>query len=103
MERTRAALGSAGTVIEPGAVPGSEDVGWFATSVGVPCVYWALGGADPALFEGLATVEGFMTVVASLPGNHSPQYAPVIEPTLSVGTAALVGAAREWLDGKLLR
>ena len=103
MERTRAALGSAGTVIDPGAVPGSEDVGWFATSAGVPCLYWALGGADPALFEGLATVEGFMTVVASLPGNHSPQYAPVIEPTLSVGTAALVGAAREWLDGKLPR
>ena len=100
VERTRAALGSAGMVIDPGAVPGSEDVGWFATTAGVPCVYWALGGADPALFEGLTTVDEFMTVVAALPGNHSPQYAPVIEPTLSVGTAALAGAAREWLDGK---
>ncbi len=32
-----------------------------------------------------------------LPSNHSPRFAPVIEPTLSTGIAALVSAARGWL------
>lgn len=35
-------------VIDPGPVPGSEDVGQLAAIAGVPCVYWLLGGADPA-------------------------------------------------------
>jgi hippurate hydrolase len=38
-----------------------------------------------------------LEVVRGLPSNHSPEFAPVIEPTLSVGVAALVAAAREWL------
>jgi hypothetical protein len=29
--------------------------------------------------------------------NHWPFYAPVVEPTLTVGVAALVAAARMWL------
>jgi hippurate hydrolase len=33
-----------------------------------------------------------------VPSNHSPFFAPVIEPTLSTGLAAMVAAAREWLD-----
>jgi hippurate hydrolase len=36
-------------------------------------------------------------VLASLPSNHSPLYAPVIDPTLEIGVRALVGAARSWL------
>ena len=43
----------------------------------------------------------FRGAVRAIPGNHSPLYAPVIEPTLSIGTAALVHAAREWLDGSV--
>ena len=35
--------------------------------------------------------------VAEQPSNHSPFYAPRIEPTLGVGVAALVVAARTWL------
>ena len=35
--------------------------------------------------------------MAAQPSNHSPFYAPVIEPTLSVGVAALVAAAPHWL------
>jgi hippurate hydrolase len=56
-----------------------------------------LGGSDPALFAGLTTVEQVVDLVGTLPSNHSPLYAPAIEPTLTIGTAALVGAAREWL------
>lgn len=33
----------------------------------------------------------------AFPPNHSPRYAPVIEPTLSIGVAALVTAAQTWL------
>jgi hypothetical protein len=35
--------------------------------------------------------------LATVPSNHSPQYAPVPRPTIDVGVAALVSATREWL------
>jgi hippurate hydrolase len=98
VERTRAALeASCGMVVDPGAVAGSEDVGLLAVEAGAPCVYWALGGGDPAPFAGLATREELLGVIRTMPSNHSPLFAPVIEPTLTVGTAALVNAALTWL------
>ena len=98
VEATRAALASVAlAVVDPGQVTGSEDVGAFATAAGVPCVYWLLGGADPAEFQGLAGIEEIAERVRTIPSNHSPQYAPVIEPTLANGQAALVAAARVWL------
>jgi len=83
--------------VDPGLVTGSEDVGLLATAAGVPCVYWLLGGADPAAFAAAGTRDELAAVVASLPSNHSPLFAPVVEPTLTTGVAALVAAAREWL------
>lgn len=95
---TRPVLESTGAlVVDPGPVSGSEDVGLFATEAGCPCVYWLLGGADPALFEGLTTIRQFADRVAEIPSNHSPEYAPVQEPTLEIGVSALVAAARHWL------
>jgi len=84
----------AGNVLDPGAGAGSEDVGILATSSGAPLSYWLLGGADPSLFT-----TGDMTDPALLkvPSNHSPHYAPVIDPTLSIGVRTLVTAARTWL------
>jgi len=35
--------------------------------------------------------------VETLPSNHSPLFAPVVEPTLRTGVAALASAARAWL------
>jgi len=35
--------------------------------------------------------------VRGLPSNHAPDFAPVIDPTLPTGVAALVSAARTWL------
>ena len=35
--------------------------------------------------------------MGSLPSNHSPAYAPVIQPTLSIGRDSLVAAALTWL------
>lgn len=98
VERTRAALQeAAGFVVDPGSITGSEDVGMLASAAGAPCVYWLLGGADHAAFEGATTMEQLAERVRTIPSNHSPLFAPVIEPTLTVGIAALVAAAREWL------
>ena len=84
-------------VVDTGAITGSEDVGEFATAAGVPCVYWILGGADPAAFAGVSGAAGLVRAMPGVPSNHSPLYAPVIEPTLGNGVAALVVAAKEWL------
>lgn len=84
-------------VVDPGPVTGSEDVGILAAAAGAPCAYWLLGGADPALFAGAETVEEIRKVVADLPSNHSPRYAPLAGPALESGVAALVTAARSWL------
>ena len=36
-------------------------------------------------------------IIRGLPSNHSPLFAPAIEPTLRTGIAALTCAARAWL------
>jgi amidohydrolase len=59
---------------------GSEDFGLFGTAAGALSVFWGVGGS----------VDGG-------PGNHSPLFAPVIDPTLDAGVNALVGAVRHVL------
>jgi amidohydrolase len=88
-----------GRVLDPGPVTGSEDVGLLANAAEAPLVFWLLGGAEPALFARASTTEETMQVVAGLPSNHSPHYAPAPEPTLRIGAAALTAAARQWLAG----
>ncbi len=96
--RTRPALESVTElVVDPGVVTGSEDVGVLATAAGAPLVFWLLGGADPALFAGATGVEEIAATMQRLPSNHSPHFAPVPEPTLAIGTRALVAATRTWL------
>lgn len=81
-------------LLDPGAGAGSEDVGVLATAAGAPLAYWLLGGTDPSLFTtGDMTDPALLTV----PSNHSPHYAPVIDPTLTTGVTALVTAARTWM------
>lgn len=99
-ERTKAGLEKslgAGRVVVPGPVTGSEDVGLLATAAGAPLSFWLLGGADPAAFAAATSLDDVKRIVASLPSNHSAQYAPVLEPTLSTGVAALAAAAHTWL------
>ena len=96
-QRTQPALAGVAPVVDPGLVTGSEDVGLFATEAVAPLVYWLLGGAAPAAFAEASTKEDLLAHVAAQPSNHSPFYAPVVEPTLSIGVAALVAAARRWL------
>ncbi len=82
-------------VMDAGLISGSEDVGVLAVAAGVPLVYWFLGGTDPARF-GPAFVSGRMP--DDIPSNHSPHFAPLIEPTITTGVTALVAAAREWFE-----
>jgi amidohydrolase len=86
-----------GLVMDPGLVTASEDVGLLATAAGAPCVYWLLGGADPALFAQVSSIAEAEAIIRSLPSNHSPLFAPVIEPTLRTGITALISAARAFL------
>ena len=81
-------------VIDYGTVSGSEDVGVLATAADVPLVFWITGGADPAAF-GAAMAAG--RVEQDIPSNHSPYFAPVLEPTLQHGVDALAIAARTFL------
>jgi hippurate hydrolase len=97
--RTRPALESVSPmIVDPGPVTGSEDVGLLASAAGAPCVYWLLGGADPAGFDGATTIGEIAARSKDLPSNHSPMFAPVIEPTLSAGIGALTAAATIWLQ-----
>jgi amidohydrolase len=81
-------------VIDPGQVSGSEDVGLLATAANAPLVYWILGGAHP---ESYLVAANAGTTDRDIPSNHSPRFAPEIQPTLDRGVEALVTAAREWL------
>jgi hippurate hydrolase len=74
-------------------VTASEDVGNFGEAAGVPTVFWFWGGLDTQTVL-TAMAEGRLD---SLPGNHSPYFAPVVEPTLTTGIEALTVAARTWL------
>ena len=84
-----------GTVVDPGMFTGSEDVSWFAREAGVPLVFWFWGGIDAQKY---ADAKAGGTIDRDIPTNHSPYFAPVLEPTLTRGVDALVVAAREFLD-----
>ncbi|WP_269936507.1 amidohydrolase [Arthrobacter sp. HY1533] len=73
----------------------SEDFSAVPDAFGAPYTYWFLGGSDPAAYSA-AVAAG--TVDRDIPANHSPFFAPVPDPTLSVGVRALVVAALAFLD-----
>jgi hippurate hydrolase len=76
-------------------VNASEDVGVFGETLGVPTFFWFWGGLEPeVVIQALAAGE-----IDALPANHSPVFAPLIEPTLGTGVEALVVAALAWLGG----
>ncbi|SPO06273.1 related to metal-dependent amidase/aminoacylase/carboxypeptidase [Cephalotrichum gorgonifer] len=74
-------------------VTASEDFNELANAVGKPYCFWFFGGHDPAEDEALSA-EGGLENIAT---NHSPFFAPVIQPTLKTGTEALVVAALTFL------
>ena len=76
-------------------VPASEDFGSFGTEWHAPSVFWYIGGTDPDTYD-KARQAG--RVSQDIPTNHSPNFAPVIHPTLETGVEAMVVAARAWLS-----
>jgi hippurate hydrolase len=81
-------------VADYGRQTASEDFSAIPDAFGVPYTYWGVGGTDPDAYR---QAEEAGTVSADIPANHSPRFAPVLEPTLQAGTAALVVAALAWL------
>jgi amidohydrolase len=77
----RAVLGE-DTVKETAPLMGSEDFGALGEAIGVPSVFWFFGGHSRQTLDAGGPV----------PMNHSPFFAPVMEPTLSTGVHAAVAA-----------
>jgi amidohydrolase len=72
-------------------IPPSEDFSYFVEQ-GVPGFYFSLGGADP---EKLARARADGT---TLPSNHSPFFAPDVQPSLRGGIEAEVAVLRNLLN-----
>lgn len=86
-------VGPHGYSAEIPRLPGSEDFGILATAIGKPSCFFLYGGLDPEMWD-KAEKEGKLK---ELPGNHSPLFTPVIQPTLTVAVDGYVGAALTFL------
>jgi len=87
-----AALGKENVIATEPIMP-SEDYSAFIEQ-GVRSFYFSLGGADPERLA--ASKAGGPT----LPSNHSPLFAPDVEPALRAGIGAEVAVLRNLLNGK---
>jgi hippurate hydrolase len=77
----KAAFGDKARLLsEPGSA--SEDYSEFVMA-GVPSFYFGIGGLDPAMLQKAAAEK------ISVPGNHSPEFAPVPEPSIKTGATAM--------------
>jgi len=76
----------------------SEDFSRIPDAFGIPYVYWTVGCTDAQQYRD-ASQRG--TVSTEIPANHSPFFAPVINPTLATGTGAQVIAALAYLGSDL--
>jgi metal-dependent amidase/aminoacylase/carboxypeptidase family protein len=72
----------------------SEDFSDIPNALKTPYTYWGIGGIDPETYR---AAEAAGRISQDIPVNHSPNFAPVIQPTLETGTQALVAAALAWL------
>jgi len=86
-----AALGKENVIATEPILP-SEDYSFFIQQ-GVPSLYFSLGGADPQKY---AESENAGTM---LPSNHSPYFAPDVDPALHTGIKAEVAVLRNLLNG----
>jgi amidohydrolase len=73
----------------------SEDFSDIPNALSVPYTYWGIGGIDPDIYHRAAEAG---RISEDIPVNHSPAFAPVIQPTLDTGTSAMVAAALAWLS-----
>jgi amidohydrolase len=73
----------------------SEDFSDIPRALGVPYTYWGIGGIDPATYT---AADEAGRIAQDIPVNHSPFFAPVLQPTLDTGTQAMVVAALAYLS-----
>ena len=83
-------LGKDNVVTEEPIMP-SEDYSYFVEQ-GVPSLYFSLGGADPQKYAEAKRAG------QSLPSNHSPFFAPDVDPALRTGMEAEVAVLRNLLN-----
>jgi amidohydrolase len=81
-------------VIKGSQVMGSEDVGYLSLNQQIPAVMFWLGVADPA------KLKQSKAAGTSLPGLHSPLFAPVPEPALRAGIKGMTSAVLELMKKK---
>ncbi|OAL56867.1 metal-dependent amidase/aminoacylase/carboxypeptidase [Pyrenochaeta sp. DS3sAY3a] len=88
-------VGKHGYTNDIARLQGSEDFGILATAIGKPSCFFLYGGTDPEVYD-KAEREGRLK--EDVPGNHSPFFAPVIQPTLTTGTDGYVLSALTFLQ-----
>lgn len=74
-------------------VLGSEDFGILGSAIDKPYCFWFFGGHDEKMYKEMVK-KGQRH---NIPVNHSPFFAPVVQPTLTTGVDALVVAALSYL------
>jgi amidohydrolase len=72
---------------------GSEDFGLLGSSVNKPYCFWFFGGHDGQNWDKLEKEDNLDKV----PTNHSPFFAPVLQPTLTTGVDAMTIAALSYV------
>jgi len=88
----KAAFGDKARLLpEPGSA--SEDYSEFVMA-GVPSFYFGIGGLDPRQMAEAAAKK------IPVPGNHSPEFAPIPEPTIRTGVQAMALVVLEVLQKK---
>lgn len=80
-------------VHDVGPASASEDFGVLPAAVGVPSVYWFVGGTDPVRYAEAKAANR----LNDLPTNHNPHFLPVLNPTLQTGVETMVVAALTWM------
>lgn len=75
-------------------VLGSEDFGILGSAIDRPTCFWFFGGHEAGPYEEKVKKGEEHTI----PVNHSPFFAPVIQPTITTGIDALVVAALSYLS-----
>jgi metal-dependent amidase/aminoacylase/carboxypeptidase family protein len=68
----------------------SEDFSDIPNALSVPYTYWGIGGIDDDAYQQAAQAG---RISQDIPVNHSPAFAPVLQPTLDTGTQAMLVAA----------
>ncbi|AMT92477.1 amidohydrolase [Brevibacterium linens] len=84
------------TVQEATPATASEDFSELPNAFGIPYAYWFVGSFDAEKYK---ASEEAGTVLTDVPANHSPFFAPEIEPTLEIATQAQVVGALSYLGG----